>query len=204
MTIEMQIAKVLAAVAAKYVKEWATKDARVRGKWEGRLMVDLPADIGAIIEAGYSPRDECRFIVNCEDDPLRFVHESGYEYKMDTPLVSDGGSTPKIARGLCKSWADLEPFGKFKHAFYFHDAAYRDAGCWARLPKMVAEHYGIAMDGDKSVWTWMPLTRGMADTLLFQMMPSSDGHNGEVNAIFRALCLGGGSAWTAHRLRSKK
>lgn len=47
----------------------------------------------------------------------------------------------------------------------------------------------------------MPLSRVMADTLLFQMMPSCGGRNGEVNAIFRAVRVGGGAAWRRHRER---
>ena len=200
------IAKALEKVARDYVVHWATKQARVRGEWIGRNPVECPVCKEAAVEAGYSEKDECRLVVHDSFDPLRFRHESGYEYMFDTPLVSDGGSVPKLAQEACKSWAELSPFGKFKRDFYFHDAAYRDAGCWVRLPREEANRFQIDVpfNSDLSVFTWMPLTRRMADTLLFQMMPSSGGRNGEVNAVFRALRLGGGSAWRHHRERAAK
>ena len=196
------VAKILAGLAVEYAKKWATKKARIRGQWLGRAPMEMPVDEAAAEQAGYAGA-ECRFVAHDARDPLHFAHESGYDYMFDTPLITDGGSTPKLARKACKDWADLEPFGRFKFAFFFHDAAYRDAGCWVRLPRSVAVEHGVKVEpgASKTKWTWMRLTRGMADTLLFQMMPSLDGRNGEINAIFRAVRVGGGGAWKRHRRR---
>lgn len=189
-------------ISRKYARYWALKEARVRGRWRGDWALEISADPEAAMQAGYNGA-VCRLVVNGEDDPRRFQHESGWEYKADTPLVSDGGSTPVIARHACKDWADLEPFGTFKDPFYFHDAAYKSRGCWVRMPRSDANKHGIDVlfDSEMSIWTWMPLTRTMADTLLFQMMPSCGGRNGEINAIFRAVRVFGGSAWRQHRRR---
>ena len=200
------IAKALEKVAREYVIHWATKQARVRGEWRGIEPTWQPVCEEAAIQAGYSSKDECRLYIHHPTDPMYFAHESGYDYMFDTPLVSDGGSTPKIARSAFKSWADLDPWGRFWREFLNHDADYRDAGCFVRLPREEANRFevDVPFNSDKSVWTWMPLTRRMSDTLLFQMMPSSGGRNGEVNAIFRALRLGGGAAWRHHRERAAK
>lgn len=181
------VAAILAKVAWKLVRAWAHKSARKRGEWRGEWAQESAVDPVAAAQAGYRTRP-CRLVVNSTDDPRRWVHESGTEYMADTPLVTDGGSVPAIAVEHCAKWADLQPFGKFKDAFFFHDAAYRDAGCWVRL-------------SPAGEWDWMPLSRAQADTLLFQQMPSTGGRQGEVNAVFRALRLFGGPAWKAHRRR---
>ena len=195
--------KFLLDLAKKYAKQWALKKARVRGEWIGSWEMETEVSEEAAAQAGYNPRTPCRLVVAGEPDPRRFRHEGGWEYMADTPLITDGGSTPQIARNACKEYADLEPFGKFKDAFYFHDASYLSRGCWVRMPREDANKHGldIPLGSDMSVWTWMPLTRAMADTLLFQMM--SDGRNGEINAIFRAVRVGGGRAWRAHRERER-
>jgi hypothetical protein len=198
------LAKVLAKVAWQLVRKWAHKTARVRGEWLGRWKSVTPADAVAAAQAGYKADTPTRLIVNDSRDPRRWRHESGTEYMPDTPGITDGGSTPVLARDAVKKWADLEPFGKFADAFYFHDAAYRDAGCWVRLPKAEAAKHGLSVPkgSDLSAWAWMPLTRAMADTLLFQQMPSLGGRNGEVQAIFRAVRVGAARPWRNHRRRA--
>lgn len=181
------VSAILAKVALKLIREWAHKSARKRGEWRGAWAQESAVDPVAAAQAGYRGSD-CRLVVNSTDDPRRWGHESGAEYMADTPLVTDGGSIPALAAEHCAKWADFDPFGRFKDAFYFHDSAYRDAGCWVRL-------------SPSNEWDWMPLTRAQADTLLFQQMPSTGGRQGEVNAIFRALRLFGGRAWKAHRRR---
>ena len=194
--------KLLFKLAKKYAKQWAMKEARVRGEWLGAWAMEVDASEEAAAQAGYNPATPCKLVVAGDTDPRRFRHESGWEYMADTPIITDGGSTPVLARKACKKWADLSPFGRFKDAFYFHDAAYRSRGCWVRMPREAANEHGIdvPLGSELSVWTWMPLTRGMADTLLFQMMPSLGGRNGEINAIFRAVRVGGGRAWRAGNL----
>lgn len=191
-------------IAKIYAREWAMKSARVRGRWRGAWSVEVAACREAAQQAGYES-NTCRLVVNGDIDPRRFMHESGWEYMAETPLISDGGSTPVIARKVCKNWADLEPYGIFKDAFYFHDSAYRFRGCWVRMPRDAANKFAIdvPLGAELSVWTWMPLTRAMADTLLFQQMPSCGGRNGEINAIFRAVRVFGGAAWRAHRKRDR-
>ena len=201
--IAAKLAKRLASIALVYARNWAMKEARVRGEFRGKFGLEIDAAPEVALQAGYRAGTPCKFVVNSPLDPLHFAHESGYDYMFDTPLVTDGGSTPKLARKACKDWADLEPFGRFKFAFFFHDAAYRDAGCWVRLPRAVAVEHGVEVEpgASKTKWVWMRLTRVMADTLLFQMMPSCGGRNGEVNAIFRAVRVGGRRAWRRHRMR---
>jgi len=197
------IARMLAKVALKYARNWAMKEARVRGEWVGELQSEKPVCREAAVQAGYCADSKCRLVLNAGRSPLFFRHESGYDYKFETPLITDGGSTPRMARGLVKKWADLEPFGKFKIPFYQHDSNYANAGCWVRLPREEALKYGVPV-GPRAVhtdWVWMPLSRVMADTLMFQCMPCG-GRNGEVNAIFRAVRVGGGAAWRRHRERT--
>lgn len=202
--IAAAVAKVLAKVAWRLVRMWAQKKARIRGEWLGRWKSVTPADAVAAAQAGYNADTPTRLIVNDRRDPRRWRHESGTEYMPDTPGITDGGSTPALARDAVKKWADLEPFGKFADAYFFHDAVYRDAGCWVRLPKAEAAKHGLSVPkgSDLSAWTWMPLTRAMADTLLFQQMPSCGGRNGEVQAIFRAVRVGAARAWRNHRRRA--
>ncbi len=198
--IAAKLAKRLASIALDYARNWAMKEARVRGEFRGKFGLEIDAAPEVALQAGYRAGTPCKFVVNSPLDPLHFAHESGYDYMFDTPLVTDGGSTPKLARKACKDWADLEPFGKFRWAFYMHDAGYRDAGLWVRLPKEVGVAHGFEiMPGGKTDWVWFPMSRAMVDTILFQSMPSLGGANGEVNAIFRAVRLGGGKAWKRHR-----
>jgi hypothetical protein len=182
------IGTILAKVAWHLIRNWAHKSARKRGEWRGEWAQETPVEPEAAAQAGYPTARACRLVVNSMVNPRHWHHESGADYMPDTPLVTDGGSTPAIAREHCSKWADLEPFGRFTDAFYFHDAAYRDAGCWVRL-------------SPTNPWEWMPLSRAQADTLLFQQMPSTGGRNGEANAVFRALRVFGGRAWAAHRRR---
>lgn len=182
------IGAILASVAKRLIKDWAHKSARKRGEWRGEYAQEIPVDPEAAAQAGYPATRPCRLIVNSKDNPRHWVHESGVEYMFDTPLISDGGSTPEPARRACKEWADLEPFGRHREAFYFHDAAYRDAGCWVRM-------------SGTNEWEWMRLTRAQADTLMFQMMGSSHGRKGEAHAIFHAVRVFGGRAWQGHRRR---
>ena len=180
---------ILAKVTWRLVRGWAHKKGRVRGEWRGQYKQLSDVDDVAATAAGYRSGTPCKLAVNdLQDDPRRWVHESGWEYALETPVVSDGGSTPGIARERCKEWADLDPFGTFIDEFLFHDAGYKWAGCWVRKDA-------------NSEWVWVPLTRAQVDTLLFQQMPSSGGRRGESNAVFRAVRLFAGRAWRAHRRR---
>lgn len=201
--IASKLGQHLASIALVYARNWSMKEARVRGEFRGKFGLEVDAEPKTAVKAGYRAGTPCKFIVNDPIDPSYFRHESGYDYMLETPLVTDGGSTPRLARKLCKKWADLEPFGKFRIPFFNHDANYTHAGCWVRLPREEANKYEIdvPLGADRSDWIWMPLSRVMADTLLFQMMPSCGGRNGEVNAIFRAVRVGGGRAWRRHRAR---
>ena len=179
----------LARKAAAYAQELAMTSTRSRGTFAGTA-IEIPVEPAEAIRAGYGPKTPCVFVMPTDLDPLRFVHESGTQYLISSG-VSDGGSTPPILRGPCKEWADLQPFGKLKRAFFFHDGLYRDAGCFVRKD-------------DASEWEWMRVTREMADLLFFQAMTACDGHNLETWGIYRAVALGAGFAWDSHRSRDSK
>ena len=173
--------------ALEYAEKWAQKDIRARGTWAGEC-IDFPVDTFAAVQSGYSQNTPCVFVRVVEENPLRFVHESGTEY-MVSDGVSDGGSTPPLVRDPAKAWADLEPFGKFKYAFYLHDGMYREAGVFVRKDS-------------SSKWEWMRVNRQMADLLFFQSMTACDGHNAEVRAIYAAVRAGASIAWRRHRDKS--
>lgn len=204
-TVAKSLISLVWRIAMKYARQWAMKEARVRGVWLGKLAQETTAEPVAAAQAGYRSSTPVRLVIGDAVDPLRWKHEGGTEYRMDDPLITDGGSTPKLARDACKNWADLDPFGGFRREFYFHDAAYRSAGCWVRLPTVLAKEHGLDVAKGKVLtdWLWMPLSRAMADLLLFQQLPSSGGRNGEVQAIYRAVRLGAARAWRNHRRRAE-
>lgn len=179
----------LARKAEEYAKEWAMTSTRSRGTFAGTAL-EIPVDSAEAGRAGYNPKTKCVFVMPNDLDPLRFVHESGTQYLVSSG-VSDGGSTPPFSRGACKEWADLQPFGKLKNAFFLHDGLYRDAGCFVRKD-------------DSSAWEWMRVDRSMADLLFFQAMTACDANNLEVWGIYRAVALGAGPAWASHRARDSK
>ena len=173
---------ILTRKALDYAKNYAMKSARPRGEWRGKID-EFPCDSEAARQAGYSAHTKCRYIVVRPSDPLRFRHESGVEYLVGDG-VSDGGSTPPFLRKPVEAWADLEPFGTHKYAFYFHDAMYHDGGVFARK------------DGD--AWRWLKLNRGQADFLFLQALTVT-GRNAEVFAIWRAVRRGGARSWKRAR-----
>jgi hypothetical protein len=174
--------------AVEYAKNYVMKSARARGSWAGQL-TETAVDSVSAVQAGYRPDTPCRFVFADPADPWMFVHESGTKYRF-TDGVSDGGSTPPIAREKLEAWADLHPYGKFKLAFYGHDATYRDAGCFVLLP-------------GETEWQWLPLTRPAADYLFFQML-TVNGRRGEVFGIWRAVRRFGFWSWNRHRARDKQ
>ena len=182
----LSLGSLLAEKAKDYAIAWAHKSVRARGKFIGEY-TDFPIDPAAAVQAGYSAETPCRFVYCLESNPLRFVHESGTEY-MVSDGVSDGGSTPPITRETLKAWADLQPYGKLKQAFYFHDGLYRDGGCFVRRNSM-------------ETWQWMRADRAMADVLFYQAMTACDAENGEIRAIYYAVRAGAGVAWANHRAR---
>lgn len=184
------ILSVLARKAIDYAKNWAVKSVRPRGSWMGKASA-TSVEAPAAVQAGYKSGTPCRLIIADEQDPLRWRHESGVEYRVGDG-ISDGGSTPSLLRGIVKSWADIDPFGRHAFAFYFHDACYRDGGCFVRK------------DAD-SKWEWLRLDRAVADLLFFQAMTACDGaRNAEVRAIYHAVRRGGLGAWNGQRKRARK
>ena len=173
---------ILTRKALDYAKNYAMKSARPRGEWRGKAD-EYPCDDEAVRQAGYKPGTPCRFVCSRVSHPLRFRHESGVEYLVGDG-VSDGGSTPPFLRKPCAAWADLEPFGAHKYAFYLHDAMYHDGGVFARK------------DGDD--WRWLKLNRAQADFLFLQALTAT-GRNAEVFAIWRAVRRGGARAWRRAR-----
>ena len=176
---------ILARKALEYAKDWAMKSARPRGEWLGKTS-DTPVDDVAAVQTGYTSGTPCRLIIADAQDPLRWRHESGVEYRVGDG-VSDGGSSPGVLRERVKPWADIEPFGRHAFAFYAHDSFYRDAGCFVRK-------------SSDSEWEWMRLNRGQADFLFFQMLCST-GRQAEVFAIWRAVRRFGGRPWAVYRKR---
>jgi len=179
----------VARFALRLARDWAVREGRVRGKWVGGYEREMPVDADVGVQAGYTPGSPCRLVIADAENPRRWIHtESGLEYRADFPLVTDGGSTPPLARNVCKEWADLKPFGRHKDAWYFHDSAYRNAGCWVRQ----------SSDG---LWEWMRLTRGQSDAFLYQQLPSSGGKNLEAAGVYHGVRSFAGPAWRRHRRR---
>ncbi len=179
------ILSILARKAIEYAKNWAVKSARPRGTWMGKASESCVTDEAAV-QAGYKSGPPCRLIIADEQDPLRWRHESGVEYRVGDG-ISDGGSTPFFLRDTVKSWADIEPFGRHANAFYAHDSFYRDGGCFVR--KTTAAE-----------WEWMRLNRGQADFLFLQMLCST-GRQAEVFAIWQAARRFGARPWAVYRKR---
>ena len=188
--IIIAVLAILRRKAVKWAKETAMSSATPRGEWIGKYQIMTPVSGLAGLQAGFSASTKCCLVVNDPDDPRRWRHfESGYEYMAETPIVTDGGSTPKWLRKPCKEWADLEPFGKFVDDFILHDAGYKERGVWMRT----------SADAE---WLWLPLTRGQIDALFRDTM-RTNGRKGEIFAIWRAVRRFGGAAWKNHRRREK-
>lgn len=189
--ILVKIAKILANKAIKWAKQEMMEPATVRGDWVGEYKLVTHATPHAAEQAGYAWGKPCKLFVNdLDDNPRRWVHRSSKcEYAAETPIVSDGGSTPGFMRKPLKDYVDLAPFGKFIDDFILHDSAYANAGCWVR-------------ESPTSPWLWLELEKRQADALFRDTM-RTNGRRGEIFAIWRAVYRFGGGAWNAHRRREQ-
>ena len=185
------IAKTLAAAAVDYARNWAKKEAKIRGLWVGCPPEMLPVSPEAAVQAGYREDQVCRLFIEAAVNPLHFKYKTGCSFKADYPIISDGRSGLLLLNDLPKDYFDLEPFGVHLPSWGFHDAAYARRGCWWRA-------------NDDSEWLWLTLTRKQADMLLFQMLPATGGKNLEVRAVYAAVRAFGGKAWKRHRERERQ
>jgi hypothetical protein len=201
----LSIIRILGHKALKWAKQKVMRSVAPRGDWLGKYQVERRTTSIAAIQAGYPDKRECRLYIVDKADPRRWRHrESGAEYMPETPVVSDGGSTPWFLRKPVKAWADLEPFGKFKDQFVTHDSGYANAGVWVRRAlDYVAPGAGEPPDLNVvyTDWEWLKLTRGQIDALFRDQM-TTNGRTGEIFAIWRAVRRFGTPAWREHRRRA--
>ncbi len=164
----------LAALAGKVLAGLLDEAAKIRphvhGEWHGALE--------------YVQDGELYHVRQRADDPLRlWVPELGFEYAYRGGFDSDGGSVPKVLQDIPR--LRLKP-DSFLKSYFLHDYLYAEAGCWCRAP-------------EARVWSWMPVTRSMADCLLYIALTAEDATLAESRAIFRAVRFGGAIAWHKHR-----
>jgi hypothetical protein len=182
-----ELALLLAKKAANYAQDWALKDVRPRGKFLGRCG-EIPVPDDQVFAAGYDRGTPCCYVVQDASDSLRWRHESGVEYLIPNMLISDGGSTPRWSRILFKRWMDLNPFGKFKFAFFLHDGIFRNGGCMVRV-------------NENAPWQFVEMDMSVANLILFQACTSLGGNNIECHGIFEGVEKGGRRYWLEHERR---
>lgn len=166
----------LAALAAKLgdklLDEALSIRPHVHGEWLGVLEYD---------------KDEPRKLYHVRqpaDNPLRlYIPDLGFEYAYRGGYDSDGGSIPSFFQDIPR--LRLKP-DSFLRSYFLHDFCYAHAACWCRLPGACA-------------WSRMPVTRAIADCLLYVGLTAEDATLAEARAIFRAVRLGGSIAWRQHR-----
>lgn len=164
------LAALAAKVAASLLDEALKVKPHVHGEWLGTLEYDKDGPL-------YIVRQPAK-------DPLRlYVPELGFEYAFQGGFESDGGSIPSFFQDVPR--LRLKP-DSFLRTYFLHDYCYLKAACWVRLPGACA-------------WSWLPLTRAMADCLLYVGLTAEDATLAEARAIFRAVRIGGGIAWRQHR-----
>lgn len=164
----------LAALAGKVLAglldEALTVRPHVHGEWLGQLLYDQHGDRYTVVQSA--------------DAPLRLaVPALGFEYAYRGGFESDGGSIPAVFQHIKR--LRLTP-DAFLRSYFLHDYAYAFAACWVREP------------GGR-VWAHLPLTREMADCLLYVGLSAEDATLAEARAIYRAVRIGGGMAWRQHR-----
>ena len=159
-----------AGLGKKILDDLLSERPHVFGTWRGRLAFDLDGGIYHVRQVA--------------DDPLRLVVPAlGFEYSFRGGFDSDGGSIPKILQGIPR--LRLKP-ASFLRSYFMHDYCYAAAGCWCRRP-------------DAHAWSSLPLTRAMADCLLYAGLTAEGATLAEARAIYRAVRIGGSVAWRKHR-----
>jgi len=189
------VSAILAAVAkaaVSYARRWAKKDARNRGEWRGTYRTN-PATVEEAVANGYRADQPCIRVTVDSRYPLRFVHETGVEWAIGSGLVSDGGSIPSWAQMSLKKWFELDPKGGKLKAFLIHDEAYHNGGLWMRPDA-------------KSKWQFVPVTRAVADMLLFQGLTACEWTtNADCCAIYAAVRSPlGRASWRRCQARMRK
>ena len=164
----------LAALAAKVgsalLDEALKIKPHVHGEWLGSLEYDQDGPL-------YLVRQPAK-------EPLRlYIPELRFEYAFKGGFTSDGGSIPSFFQDINR--LRLKP-DSFLRTYFLHDYCYLKAACWVRIP-----------GSDR--WAWLPLTREMADCLLYVGLTAEDATLAEARTIYRAVRVGGGLAWRNHR-----
>lgn len=128
---------------AKRLGEKAMEDQPDIGKWFGKFQLFPHESKTGVFN-----------FVNDPDDPLRFAHESGFQFRPLDPFVTDLGSIPKIIQKYApRKYLRLKA-DDFKEAFIQHDSACSFQRVWVRK-------------GDDGEWKQMPCPPVQADVLLF-------------------------------------
>lgn len=151
---------------------------------EKKSLADQP-DVGAWLGSYqlFPHASETRrfHFVNDLEDPLRFAHVSGFEFRPLDPFVTDLGSVPGIVQAVApRKYARLR-YDDWKEAFIQHDAACEFGRVWVRK-------------GPDGPWKQMPCPVVQADVLLFWGLtaptlekPLKPATRLECQAIYRAV-----------------
>ena len=113
------------------------------------------------------------------DDPLRFCHVFGYEFRPGDDFPFDMGSIPWIFQGFPRKYLRLQP-DDFAEAYAVHDFACRNGWLWVRM--------------GPGTWRKMAVTKKQADVILFWCLsapttavPPLSATRLECQAVYRAV-----------------
>ena len=172
------LAKAIEAEARK-LAEHAFEDQPNVGEWAGKFRtekLDPPQ--------GNNP---LRYIADL-DDPLRFCHQSGYEFRPGDDFPFDAGSIPWIFQGFPRKYIRLSPMD-FIEAYAVHDFSCRFG--WL----------GVRMGA--GTWRKMAVSKKQADVILYWCLSAKSPTTGleptriEAQAVYRAVRM-------AHALAGKE
>lgn len=154
---------------ARKLAEHAFEDQPNVGEWAGKFRVEK-----LVPPQGSNP---LRYIADL-DDPLRFCHSSGYEFRTGDDFPFDGGSIPWIFQGFPRKYLRLSPMD-FIEAYAVHDFACRNGWLWVR--------HGAG------AWRKMAVSKKQADVILFWCLSVKSPTTGleptrlEAQMVYRAV-----------------
>lgn len=192
----MSIETVALAAIGKYVaglgKKWAHADAKDLGEWRGSASFTKVGEEKVKFFGIPVGRTVFHDVDLPPDDPLRlYSFVTRHEYRGSLHLkASDLGSIPPIAQPIGGQLLDLNPVA-FKKSYHLHDSVYADGGVCVRDPAI-----------QKSDWVFVECERVFGDILLLWGLSAEGANNATMQAVYRAVRAGAGTAWENHRERS--